>query len=212
MAAEPAAATFVCTEAPSHLDRVRREAYDRIRARLATLSGGPCSLVHYSEVEDLAETGAVVLSGSDAPWEDHGADAFAPLERALRATRAPVLGICAGMQLLTWFHGGAVEPLVTPGPPVERGFRRVELVEPDDPLTAGLGFAGEFYESHSWEVTRLPHGFTAIAVGARCRYEAFRRTGAPVWGVQFHPEAADEAHPAGERLLRNFFSYAQATR
>jgi GMP synthase-like glutamine amidotransferase len=203
---------FVCTEASSHLDQTRRVEYERIRSRLADLAGATCSLVHYSEVRALDGAGAVVLSGSDAPWEAHPPDAFAGLARALAATDAPVLGICAGMQLLTWFHGGAVEPMASPGPRFEVGFHPVRLHAPDDPLLEGLGAQAEFYENHSYEVTELPAGFEPIARGARCRYEGFRRRGAPVWGVQFHPEAADEAHPAGERLLRNFFAQAQATR
>ncbi len=203
---------FVCTEAPSHLDRARRREYERVRSKLADLAGGPCSLVHYSDVNELDDATAIVLSGSDAPWEAHPANAFAGLRRTLATTSTAVLGICAGMQLLTWFNGGAVERMASPGPPVELGFRPVELDARDDPLFEGLGAEAEFYENHSYEVTRLPDGFAAIARGSRCRHEAFRRRGRPVWGVQFHPEVADEAHPGGERLLRNFFSHAHAMR
>ncbi len=203
---------FVCTEAPSHLDPARRREYERVRTQLAVLGEAPCSLVHYSQVIELSEATAVVLSGSAAPWEAHPDGAFAALGRALARTNAPVLGICAGMQLLTWFHGGAVEPIASPGPAVELGFRPVELHAPDDPLLEGLGLEAEFYEHHSYEVTRVPDGFETIARGSRCRHEAFRRRGRSVWGVQFHPEVADEAHAAGERLLRNFFSHAQAIR
>jgi GMP synthase-like glutamine amidotransferase len=116
------------------------------------------------------------------------------------------------MQLLAWFHGGDVQPIASPGPRIELGFRPVELHARDDPLFEGLGPETEFYENHGYEVTRLPHGFQAIARGSRCRHEAFRRRGEPVWGVQFHPEKADEAHPGGSRVLRNFFAHAHATR
>jgi GMP synthase-like glutamine amidotransferase len=206
--AHAARVVFVCTEAQSHLDHERLDRYERIRARLGAIARRPCDLVHYSDVASFDEGDVVVLSGSDAPWEAHPSDGFAALEEAVRRADVPMLGICAGMQLLTWVHGGAVEPLGSPGPVPEEGFRTVELLARDDPLLEGLGARAAFYESHSYEVTRLPRGFEAIAAGERCRNEAFRRTGRPVWGVQFHPEAADAAHPAGERLLANFFAAA----
>jgi GMP synthase-like glutamine amidotransferase len=35
--------------------------------------------------------------------------------------------------------------------------------------------------------------------------QAFRRDGALVYGVQFHPELFTDEHPDGRRLLANFF-------
>ena len=101
---------FVCTEAPSHLDRARRRRYERVRSQLADLAGGPCSLVHYSDVNELDHATAIVLSGSDAPWEAHPADAFAGLRRALATASTPVLGICAGMQMLACVMGCRMSP------------------------------------------------------------------------------------------------------
>src|SRR5918992_5354521 len=92
---------FVCTEAPSHLDRARRGRYERIRAQLEAIARRPCVLVHYSDVGSFDEGDAVVISGSDAPWEAHPSDGFVPLEEAVREADVPMLGICAGMQLLT---------------------------------------------------------------------------------------------------------------
>jgi GMP synthase-like glutamine amidotransferase len=46
----------------------------------------------------------------------------------------------------------------------------------------------------------------ALAGSPACRYQAMRRVGEPVWAVQFHPERADAANPAGVRVLRNFFA------
>lgn len=199
---------LVCTEARSHLTRPRREAYARIGGRLEALGSDRCELVHYSEADGFDGASAVVISGSDAPWSAHAPDAFDRLGQAVRRTHVPVLGICAGMQLLATFAGGEIAPL---GRSAEIGFHELEILAPGDPLFLGVGSLAEVYCRHTYCVTRLPAAFERLASSERCRFQAVRRSGRPVWGVQFHPEASDEAHPAGERILRNFFEAAANT-
>jgi GMP synthase (glutamine-hydrolysing) len=86
------------------------------------------------------------------------------------------------------------------------GYRPIELLVPDDPLFAGLRARPEVWKYHTHEVSELPAGFEVLASSGRCRYEVIRRSDAPVWGTQFHPEEADAGHPAGERMLANFFA------
>ncbi|MGH3093934.1 MAG: glutamine amidotransferase-related protein [Gaiellaceae bacterium] len=180
-----------------------------MRERLEGLAEEGCELRHYASAGGLGDASAVVLSASNAPWSAHAPGAFEPLERALAEAAVPVLGICAGMQLLTWFAGGEVEPL---GPPSEAevGFRPIEVVAPDDPLFRDVEPEPEVFQEHTHHVSRLPSGFEVLATGSRCPVEALRHTGQSVWGVQFHPEAWDDARPAGERILRNFFAAARS--
>jgi GMP synthase (glutamine-hydrolysing) len=164
-----------------------------------------------------------VVSASNAPWTAHEPHAFDPLGRALSESAAPVLGVCAGMQLLAWFAGGRVEPLAPPAggeltldpslgdeAAAEIGFQRIEVVAPDDPLFRGVEREPEVLQRHTHHVSQLPSGFEVLATSSRCPVQALRRSARPVWGVQFHPEEWDAEHPAGERVLRNFFAAARA--
>jgi GMP synthase (glutamine-hydrolysing) len=180
-----------------------------VRERLEGLTEERCELRHYSNPGGLGDASAVVLSASNAPWSAHAPGAFGQVEQALAETSVPVLGICAGMQLLTWFGGGEVEPLGGP-PEAEVGFQPIEIVSPDDPLFHSVERKPEVFQEHTHHVSRLPVGFEVLATGSRCPVQALRRTGRPVWGVQFHPEAWDDMRPAGERVLRNFFAAARS--
>src|SRR5215210_584390 len=102
------AITLVVTEHPSKLDRGRARRYEEIGARLGEIAGLPMHSVHYLDVDSLGP-GPVVLSGSSAPWKTHDRAALERLGRVVLAADAPVLGICAGMQLLAEFAGGRVE-------------------------------------------------------------------------------------------------------
>jgi GMP synthase (glutamine-hydrolysing) len=180
-----------------------------VRKRLEGLAEERCELRHYSHPGGVDDASALVLSASNAPWSAHAPRAFETLERALAEAAVPVLGICAGMQLLTWFAGGEVERLGGPSE-AEVGFQQIEVVSPDDPLFHAVAREPEVFQEHTHHVSRLPAGFEVLATGSRCPVQALRHAGRPVWGVQFHPEAWDEARPAGERVLRNFFAAARS--
>jgi GMP synthase (glutamine-hydrolysing) len=199
---------FVLTEHAGALTSERRERYETWRGRLTEVLGAEVESVHYEALEaPTAE--ALVLSGSFDAWAMHDRRHLGRLYEALRRYPGPVLGICAGMQLLTWFGGGEVKPLGRP-PEAAVGFQPIEIVAPDDPLFHSLERKPEVFQEHTHHVSRLPVGFEVLATGSRCPVQALRRTGQPVWGVQFHPEAWDETRPAGERVLRNFFAAARS--
>ena len=130
------------------------------------------------------EPDAVICSGSRAnvsmwePWMD---DAARVLQQAVTAN-IPVLGICFGHQLLCKALGGEVE----------RTSQRTDLVSPlfsvgMDTLLSPTRM-GLF--THQDQVTKLPQGARRIISSKHCENAGMRIAGKPVWGVQFHPEAA----------------------
>jgi GMP synthase (glutamine-hydrolysing) len=198
--------TFVVTEHPSHLDEKRTRHYEEVRARLEDVVGRPVRSRHYLEVKRLGPA-PVVLSGSGAPWKAHDRADLDRLGEAVRAADAPVFGICAGLQLLAWFAGGRVAPMAEAGRPPERGYQPLEILDDGD-LLAGLPVRPIVYQDHLDEIVELPRDFHVLARTTGCDAQAIAAAERRWWGTQFHPETFDNAHPDGERVLRNFFELA----
>ncbi len=201
-----AAVELVVTEHPSFLDEERTRHYEEIRATLEEVAGRPVSSTHYLEVEELGP-GPVVLSGSSAPWSAHDPARLDRLGDAVRATDAPVLGICAGLQLFARFAGGRIEPMETRGQPPERGFLPLEVLADGD-LLSGLPERPTLFQSHTDEVFDLPPDFHVLARTEACEIQAIAAPARRWWGTQFHPELFDAEHPDGRRVLANFFRLA----
>jgi GMP synthase (glutamine-hydrolysing) len=110
----------------------------------------------------------------------------------------PILGICYGMQLLASMHNAKVLP-------GKREYGRAELRVTDaDDLFHGFetGEAITVWASHGDHVDEAPADFTVLCSTRDLPVAAFRKTNAPVFGVQFHPEVAHT--PRGEEILSNF--------
>jgi len=184
----------------------RARNFERLRERLGAASRDTIEVSHYEAVEParLARAAAVVLSGSSAPWALRDAAELDRLGAAVRAANRPVLGICAGMQLLAVFSGGALGPATTP----ERGFMPVNVHDADD-LLRGLPPQVVVFQDHTDEITALPSRFRVLASSADCRIQAIGDAERRWWGTQFHPEEFTPEHPAGQSVLDAFFALAQ---
>jgi GMP synthase-like glutamine amidotransferase len=135
----------------------------------------------------------------------------------------PILGICAGHQLIGHAHGAAWGPLgrlqpgevdpdpgFVPGQRKERGFLPVE-VDPRCPIFRDLASVAIMFQLHYWQLEEAPPGFIARARSEWSPIQAIERQDRPVFGVQFHTERFDADHPHGGAVLRNFFDIAQDT-
>jgi GMP synthase (glutamine-hydrolysing) len=111
----------------------------------------------------------------------------------------PVLGICYGMQLLTYTLGGRVAASQKReyGPAHIRLRAHVPLF-PRSTLQPLL----PVWMSHGDRVERLPAGFTALAASDNSPYAAMGDVERGLYGVQFHPEVVHT--PDGAAMLRAF--------
>lgn len=102
----------------------------------------------------------------------------------------PFLGVCYGHQALACALGGmtSVRKAATP----EFGWTRIELTQPDSPLTRDLPRSFYTFSSHYDEVAQLPPGMERIARSEHCEIQACQLQGKPVFGIQFHPEKSLE--------------------
>jgi GMP synthase (glutamine-hydrolysing) len=195
---------FVITEHRERLDETASAAYARAASVLAEASGGRTVTSHYLEALPAADT--LVLSGSWAPWALHDQGALDDLGARVIADGRPVLGICAGMQLLARFAGGSHDHMVdTRG---EHGFTVVERVS-EHPAMAALPRRLRVFQEHGDEVTELPDELELVASNAASPVQAFISARRPWWGTQFHPERYEQDTPDGRSILEAFFRSVQ---
>lgn len=160
----------------------------------------------------IASARRVVLPGVGAARDAMERLDSAGLLPVLRDLRAPVLGICLGMQLLfdaseegdvacLGVMPGRVRGLVgTPSLPVPHmGWSRLEALSAD-PLFEGIEPGDYVYFVHSFAAD-LDNATIARAAHGRPFSAAVRR--GSFAGVQFHPERSGAV---GGRILNNFLS------
>lgn len=199
----------------------------RDKFRLEEISGEPCLIVRYERVNprllDEVRARAVVIGGCYTDFEHYKEESLAGLTAVYQEAARPMLGICAGYELMAEYGGASIGPMGTlppgaeeehagalghvPGALQERGYMPVELRD-SHPLFAGLGRRPIFFQSHYWEVKERPPGYDVLADSKLCAIQAIAHSERPLYGVQFHPEAYDEGHLDGRKVLENFFRLA----
>jgi diphthine-ammonia ligase len=155
----------------------RHEFVYPIRDTLQKL-GFLCNILHYTEVKPphLANHDKIILCGTalmDNVYAEH-----LELFSWIMDFKKPVLGICAGMQVISAVYGGSIVPNRA------IGLEEIEVVR--DSSLLGEPRQIEVYHLHNYAVT-LPEGFLQLAgrIGA---VEAFRHRTHPTYGIIFHPE------------------------
>lgn len=143
-------------------------------------AGFPCRICHISllDREILEGCDKVVLCGTalkDNEYLNH-------LERYswLKEEIWPVLGICAGMQIIAAIFGGEIMSRHKPA----IGLEEIEVIDESDLLGPPRNI--EVYHLHCLDLT-LPEGFLRLA-GRDQVPEAFSHRSQPIWGLLFHPE------------------------
>ena len=197
---------LVFTERLADLDELRAQNFVRLRERLAEAAGGQAvEVAHYEGVDPqrLARASSIVLSGATTPWAVRDPAELDRLGEAIVAAGRPVLGICAGMQLQVRYCGGEHRPTPTP----EHGFLPIQVHDRGD-LLRGVADEAIVFHDHDEEITTLPADFRVLASTPACAIQAIAAPERLWWGTQFHPEEFRPEHPAGEQILRNFFSLA----
>lgn len=199
---------------------------DEDRARLTAMAGQQCMVRYFADIspagiEQIAPA-ALVIGGNATDWADFEDSTLEGLLAAVRAASVPILGICAGHQLIGRAHGAAWGPLdplgrgepdpdpdFGPGRRKERGFLPVEI-DPQCPIFRGFDSSARVFQHHYWQLNEVPEGFVSRAHSPCSAIQAIERLDRPVFGVQFHPERYDDDHPDGEAVLRNFFTLSRA--
>lgn len=137
---------------------------------------------------------AIVLSGGPQSVYDEGAPLPSP---KLFELGIPILGICYGLQLMSYLLGGKVEPSLKR----EYGFASLQ-VQRRKGLLAGLRNEGQVWMSHGDKVQAIPPGFEVTGITDNCDTAVIEDRGRRFFGVQFHPEVIHTKQ--GLVVLSNF--------
>ena len=148
-------------------------------------------------VEKLADADGLVLSGG-APT-GVTLDTMGQNPQYLAQARFPILGICAGAQVMGLHYGGGLAPARAPE------FGKAELVV-DTPgrILDGVAPRSIVWENHNDEVNPPPPGFKVLAHSANCAMQAMENEALARYAVQFHPEVEHTQY--GQRVFENFLS------
>lgn len=147
-----------------------------------------------SSIERIKGEGlsGIILSGSpDSVYDENGRKC----DPAVFELGVPVLGICYGMQLMTYLLGGKVDKA-----PVREYAGVTAHFEPS-PLFAEMPDS-TVWMSHNDMVTAVPEGFRVIASTGECPIAAMENSEKRLYAVQFHPEVAHTEYCA--RFFKNF--------
>ena len=179
--------------------------YNLPNLRVALARQGDFEIVtrHHTELLDAPERDYTVLSGRFQPRMLTELDEeYRVLFDFIRANETPMLGICAGVQLISHAFGSAIRTMDDPDG--EFGFTRMTVCA-QHPMLEGLEDGFTCMEMHRDIVCSVPEGFTLLASTQKCPVQMIAHNARPIVGMQFHPELQNEAHRDGERLLQNFF-------
>ena len=195
--------------------------YTPVKALLERLSRDACLMIHYTMVNrglllDIRPW-AICHSGGTG-WEMLEKKNY---RRCITRWDTAQLGICKGHQVVAKAFGGKIglirklaenepdpDPHWHPGEFKESGMTPVHI-DRKHPLFKGLAGSIMVAEAHRFEIKELAADLIPLASSEHCKVQAFVHRRKPVYGVQFHPERADEKNPAGFKVLKNFFREAR---
>ena len=149
--------------------------------------------ISLDKIREIDPIGIILTGGPNSVYKKESPHC----DKAIFDMGIPVLGICYGMQLLSWSLGGEVAPCSSS----EYGKTKMQ-VNTDSLLFAGLDPIQIGLMSHTDQVTKLPVGFKSVAHTVSCENAAIENAGKKLYGFQFHPEV--ESTPNGTAMIRSF--------
>lgn len=146
------------------------------------------------EIRAIAPKGIIFSGGPNSVYDEQ---AFR-IDPEIYELGIPILGICYGMQLMTYNLGGKVEPADNR----EYGKAELDILVKDAHLFQKTPAKQTVWMSHGDLVTEIPSGFEKVATSKDCPIASIQDDARRFYGVQFHPEVRHSEY--GNDLLRHF--------
>ena len=146
------------------------------------------------EIKEINPKGIIFSGGPNSVYDPN---AF-KVDPEIFKLGIPILGICYGMQLMSYDLGGKVEKADNS----EYGRAGIEVLDDEAVLFKGLPKKQYVWMSHGDLVTQAPAGFEVTATSKNCPIASIADNDRKFYGVQFHPEVRNSEY--GLDILRRF--------
>jgi len=146
------------------------------------------------EIKEINPKGIIFSGGPNSVYDPN---AF-KVDPEIFKLGIPILGICYGMQLMSYDLGGKVEKADNS----EYGRADIEVLDDEAVLLKGLPKKQYVWMSHGDLVTQAPAGFEVTATSKNCPIASIADNDRKFYGVQFHPEVRNSEY--GLDILRRF--------
>jgi len=162
-------------------------------ANIVKSSGEDFRIVHHlsPDLGKLDGFSAIILCGT--ALKDNGFRENDRLTELIKNTAVPVLGVCAGMQIVALAYGAELTGSL------EIGMNEIRITGND--RIFGEDKTIQAYKLHGMRII-ADKNFIVLAESDKGP-EAVRHVTKPVWGVLFHPEVRNEW------VIENFVDYCQ---
>lgn len=154
-------------------------------------------LSHKLSAEEIKEMHPKGIIFSGGPNSVYAKDAF-KVDPEIYKLGIPILGICYGMQLMSYDLGGKVEP----ADDSEYGRADIEVIDDDAVMFKGLPKKQYVWMSHGDRVVEAPEGFKVVATSKNCPISAIANDEKKLYGIQFHAEVCNSQY--GLDILKKF--------
>ena len=148
----------------------------------------------WDELPKLDEVEGFILSGGP---ESSNIEGNPTIHEDIFSTKKPILGICYGMQVLSFQEGGKV---INEG---KKEFGYAELnVMSESNIFENIDTTIDVWMSHGDKVDSLPQGYEITASSSNSPIAAFQNQEKKYYGLQFHPEVTHTKY--GIEIIKNF--------
>ena len=103
-----------------------------------------------------------------------------------------LLGICYGAEILALTLGGTIRKISS----LQKGQEKITILKENPISTKSLNV----YESHGFEISKLPRDLVHLANSENCKYEIIQYHEKLIFGTQFHPEMSKDGHNLIEKF------------
>ncbi len=171
--------------------------YNQLIARRVRECNVYSEVVPYNlSIEEIKQKNpkGIIFTGGPASVYEEGAPRCA---EGIFDLGIPILGICYGMQLMTYTLGGKVAKAN------KREYGTTDVaIDNSSLLLQGFETTNPFLMSHTVYVEAVPEGFRNIGSTPSCPNAAMENAEKKLYGIQFHPEVNNSVN--GIQVIQNF--------